>query len=54
MIKVNGSKCFLKGKEKEICGELAMIFNALIKEIGINETSTMVYLALDKVITENM
>lgn len=54
MIKVNGPKCVLKGKESEICGELGVIFNGLIEEIGINKTNTMVYLALDGVITANM
>lgn len=54
MIKVNGTECFLEGKEDEICAEMGMIFNNLIEEIGINKTKTMVYLALDTVITENM
>lgn len=54
MIKVNKAEVFLKGKENEICGELGIIFNALIEEIGIEDTKTMVYLALDTVINENM
>lgn len=54
MIKVNGTKMYIEGKENEICGELGIIFNGLIQEIGINKTKTMVYLALDTVITENM
>lgn len=54
MIKVNGTKMYIKGKENEICGELGIIFNGLIQEIGINKTETMIYLALDSVITENM
>lgn len=54
MIKVNRSICFLKGKVNEISVELGIIFNGLIEEIGINKTKKMVYLALDKAITENM
>lgn len=54
MIKVNGTECFLAGKEDEICAEMGMIFNNLIEEIGINNTSSMVYLALDIAITKNM
>lgn len=53
MIKVNGTECFLKGKENEICGELGMIFNSLYEIIGEKRTKQMIKIAIDTVCKEN-
>lgn len=53
MIVVKESNIKLKGKESIICGELGIIFNTLIEEIGERRTKRMINIALDTVIEEN-
>lgn len=53
MIYVNDTFVRVKGKGKELCSELAMVFNIIFEEYGIEETKHIINLALELVIEEN-
>lgn len=49
MIKVDGSKIIIHGRENEIAGELGVIMNALKNDLGTEKTLRMIQIVMEKV-----
>ena len=49
MIKVDGSKIIIHGRENEIAGELGVIMNTLKNELGTEKTLRMIQIVMEEV-----